>query len=269
MKTENWDFEGGSFAVHTEGNGPPLLLVHGIGPGTSFQANFGAMVPALAAHRTLYGLDLIGFGASPRKTTAPLFDFPLWVRQAEAALRHIGAGRIDVWGQSMGAAVALSASVSSPAVRRVVGTGAGGGMREINPVLDGFWTTPTSRDAMRATMRGAVHDAASLTDAQVAARFDLLAQDGRGAYFTEMMASGREANLKTGWLAPELLSRVSAEVLLIHGRDDRPVPYRDSALHLLDHLPDCRLMLLGRCGHNPMLERTADVAALALEHLLK
>ncbi|WPB57625.1 alpha/beta hydrolase [Xylophilus sp. GOD-11R] len=268
MKTENWHFENGSFAVHIEGEGPPLLLIHGIGPGTSFHANFGAVVPALAAHRTLYGIDLIGFGASPRKTAPPLFDFPLWVRQAEAALRRIGGDRVDVWGQSMGAAVALSAAAASPVVRKVVGTGAGGGMRTVNPVLERFWTTPTSAEAMRAAMTGAVYDAASLTDAQVSARFELLSQEGRGAYFAAMMAAGREAALQSGWLAPPLLGRVEADVLLVHGRDDRPVPYRDSALHLLDHLPRARLMLLGRCGHNPMLERTDEVTALALDHLL-
>ena len=94
-----------------------------------------------------------------------------------------------------------------------------------------------------------------------------MSRNGLGDYFDAMMSPGREANLQSGWLAPELLARVRAPVLLVHGREDRPVPYRDSALHLLDHLPDCHLVLLGRCGHNPMLERTAEVAALALDHL--
>lgn len=268
MKTENWDFEGGSFAVHTEGSGPPLLLIHGIGPGTSFAANFGAVVPALAAHRTLYGIDLVGFGASPRKAAPPFFDFALWVRQARAAIARIGAPRVDLWGQSLGAAVALGAAAASPAVRKIVCTGAGGGARTLNAALDRFWQAPASKEALRLAMTGAVHDAAALSDAQVDARFDMLSRDGLGAHFDAMMAPGKELNLRSAWLAPELLAQVQASVLLVHGRDDRPVPYRDSALHLLDHLPDCRLMLLGRCGHNPMLERSAEVSALALDHLL-
>jgi 2-hydroxymuconate-semialdehyde hydrolase len=268
MTTEQWDFEDGFFAVHTEGSGPPLLMIHGIGPGTSFHANFGAIAPALARHRTIYGMDLIGFGASPRKSAPPLFDFALWVRQAQAALARIGAPRIDVWGQSLGAAVALAASAGAPAVRYIVGTGAGGGATALNPALDRFWTAPASRAALREAMVAAVYDADALSEVQVAARFDLLAQDGRGAYFDAMMQPGKEANLCSTWLAPELLARVQARVLLVHGRDDLPVPYRDSALHLLDHLDDARLMLLGRCGHNPILERTAEVTELALDHLL-
>jgi 2-hydroxymuconate-semialdehyde hydrolase len=268
MHTEKWDFEDGQYAVHIEGSGPPLLLIHGIGPGTSFHANFGAVIPTLAMHRTLYGIDLIGFGASPPKLVPPLFDFALWVRQARAAMQRIGADTLDLWGQSMGAAIALSAAASSTAVRRVVGTGAGGGAMTVPPALARFWTAPTSEAALREAMAGAVYDAASLSDEQVATRFRLLTHDGRGADFDAMMASGQEANLRSGWLAPELLAKVAASVLLIHGRDDQPVPYRDSALHLLDHLPDSRLMVLGRCGHNPMLERTADVLSLALPHLL-
>lgn len=268
MKTETWKFEDGEFAVHIEGSGPPLMLIHGIGPGTSFHANFGAVIPALAAQRTLYGIDLIGFGASPRKAAPPLFDFPLWVRQGQAALARIDAPTVELWGQSLGAAVALSVAASSSRVRKMVGTGAGGGALALNASLDRFWAAPSSQQALREAMAAAVYDADALTDAQIATRFETISQDGRGIYFDAMMAPGKESNLRSCWLAPELLARVDASVLLVHGRDDAPVPYRDSALHLLDHLEDSRLVLLSRCGHNPILERTAEVTALALEHLL-
>ncbi len=267
-RTETWTFDGGEFAVHIEGIGPPLLLIHGIGPGTSFHANFGAVIPALATHRTLYGIDLIGFGASTRKTAPPLFDFPLWVRQAHAAIELIGTPDVDLWGQSLGAAVALGVAATCMRVSKVVGTGAGGGALSLNPALDRFWTAPASAQALRDAMTVAVFDVGMLTDAQVATRFDTISRDGRGAYFDAMMAPGKEANLRSCWLAPELLERVRARVLLVHGRDDAPVPYRDSPLHLLDHLQDARLVLLSGCGHNPMLERTVEVTALALDHLL-
>ena len=170
MKTENWKNEDGEFAVHMEGSGPPLLLIHGIGPGTSIRANFGAVVPALATHRTIYGIDLVGFGASPRKAAPPLFDFALWVRQACTAIDRIGAGDLPVWGQSLGAAVALAAAARSPRVSKVIGTGAGGGARGINDALDRFWTAPATPEALRAAMEGAVYDASALTDAQIGER---------------------------------------------------------------------------------------------------
>ncbi len=273
MKTEIWNDDDGDYAVHIEGAGPPLLLIHGIGPGTSIAANFGAVIPALAAHRTVYGIDLAGFGASPRKPAPPLFDFARWVRQARSAIARIDVSCdvrcTSIWGQSLGAAVALAAASQVHSISRVLGTGSGGGARNMNEALARFWTAPASPEALRAAMSGAVYDASALTDAQITQRYASLSHDGRGALFDEMMATGREQNLRSCWLPPELLARVRAKVLLIHGRDDQPVPYRDSALHLLDHLPDCRLTLLSRCGHNPMLERTTDVLKLALDHLLE
>ena len=198
-----------------------------------------------------------------QKLAPPLFDFALWVRQARAALAHIGAPDIEVWGQSLGAAVALGASASTPCVKKIIGTGAGGGALALNPALDRFWTAPASAEALRIAMTAAVYDASALTEAQIQTRFDTISRDGRGEYFDAMMAPGKEANLRSCWLAPELLEQVQARVLLVHGRDDAPVPYRDSPLHLLDHLPHARLVLLSRCGHNPALERTAEITALA------
>ena len=116
-------------------------------------------------------------------------------------------------------------------------------------------------------MASGVHDASALTDAQVDERYARLTQDGLGSYFDAMMSGGKQDKLQSCWLSPQLLQRVRAKVLLVHGRDDRPVPYRDSALHLLDHLQDCQLVVLSRCGHNPILERTDEVLRLALSHL--
>jgi 2-hydroxymuconate-semialdehyde hydrolase len=265
MRTQTWTCKSGDYAVHIEGKGPPLLLIHGIGPGTSVLANFGALLPVLAEQRTIYGLDLIGFGASVQPGTSARFDFEAWVAQASDAITRINAPDLQLWGQSLGAAVALRASVAHDCVRRIVGTGAGGGARALNPALARFWTTPDSPAQLRDAMAGAVYDASRLSDQQVAQRFATL-QAGAGATFRAMMSGDREALLQSCWLPPELLRRLRAEVLLIHGRDDRPVPYRDSALHLADHIDRCNLVLLGRCGHNPLIEQTQQVLRLALDH---
>jgi 2-hydroxymuconate-semialdehyde hydrolase len=265
--SESWSFDGAEFTVHIQGSGPPLLLIHGIGPGTSIRANFSAVLPRLAQQRTVYGIDLIGFGASPSRRVPALFDFELWVRQARAAVARIAAPRLAVWGQSLGAAVALATAAQEPSVSAVVGTGSGGGARFLNAALDRFWTAPSTPQALREAMAGAVYDPSALSDEQINERFTRLRDEGLGAAFDAMMQSGKAQNLQSCWQAPETLQRVAAPVLLIHGRDDHAVPYRESALHLLDHLPDARLMLLSRCGHNPMIERTDEVLSLALAHL--
>lgn len=129
MTTHTWTCDAGDYAVHIEGEGPALLLIHGIGPGTSMHANFGAAMPVLTARRTVYGIDLTGFGASMRPAAQARFDFAAWVSQARDAMSRIAGPNVQVWGQSLGAAIALSASAANARVSRIVGTGAGGGVR--------------------------------------------------------------------------------------------------------------------------------------------
>jgi 2-hydroxymuconate-semialdehyde hydrolase len=58
------------------------------------------------------------------------------------------------------------------------------------------------------------------------------------------------------------LASITAPVLLVHGREDRVVPWRSSSAQLVDLLPDGRLHVLSRCGHWTMIERTADFLAV-------
>src|SRR5690606_41623168 len=53
------------------------------------------------------------------------------------------------------------------------------------------------------------------------------------------------------------LADIKAPTLLIHGRDDRTVPFT-AALHLVRHIPDARMLLVTRCGHWVQLEHTDE-----------
>src|ERR1035441_6492839 len=58
------------------------------------------------------------------------------------------------------------------------------------------------------------------------------------------------------------LASIGAPVLLVHGRDDRVVPWRVSSAQLIDLLPDARLHVISGCGHWTMIEKTADFLAV-------
>jgi 2-hydroxymuconate-semialdehyde hydrolase len=47
-------------------------------------------------------------------------------------------------------------------------------------------------------------------------------------------------------------------VLMVHGRDDRVVPWRDSSAQLVDLLPNSQLHIISGCGHWTMIEKTAE-----------
>lgn len=267
IDTQDIEFENTRVRLYRAGQGPQLLLIHGIGPGTSVPANFGTVIPALAEHYSVVGMDLIGFGGSERKHQPPFFDFNLWCRQARFVAETLETDELRVWGQSLGGAMALKVASELPSVTRVVTTGSGGGKQTLNAALERFWTFPPSAEALREALLSSMYDTSGITAEVVRERFETLRQGGIGEYFSAMMAGDKQALLDSVYLDPATLAKVRARVLLLHGRDDVPVPYRDTTLHLLDHLPFAEAVILGRCGHNPAREHTDRTLALALEHL--
>ena len=98
------------------GTGRPLLMVHGVGPGTSVVGNFGPAMEALEARYHVFGIDLIGFGESERKMEPPFFDLDLWLRQGLAMVdRLAGTEPCAIAGHSLGGALALKIASRTPA----------------------------------------------------------------------------------------------------------------------------------------------------------
>jgi len=78
-------FEGQPIAYGIEGQGPPLVLVHGT-PWSSF--NWRHLIPALAQHWTVYFYDLLGYGHSEQREGQ---DVSLQVQN------RVLAGLLDHW----------------------------------------------------------------------------------------------------------------------------------------------------------------------------
>ncbi|MBL7249599.1 alpha/beta fold hydrolase [Alloalcanivorax marinus] len=268
MKHEDWCFEGHRVRLYHRGRGPTLILLHGIGPGTSIPANFGAVIPLLAERFSLVGMDWIGFGGSQGKAAPPFFDPALWLRQARALVRRLGHPETRLWGQSIGGALALAVAADEPSVAALVTTGSGGGRHRLNADLDRFWTLPDSVDAMRAAMASGNHDPALATEALARERLATLSKGGLSRYFHTMMATDRQALLDAVRVPDERLRAISARVLMIHGREDKPVPAGQNTLYLQARVKHCDTLLLSACGHNPCWEHPRRVAVAATRHLL-
>ena len=58
------------------------------------------------------------------------------------------------------------------------------------------------------------------------------------------------------------LTSIGQKVLMVHGLEDKVVPWRMSSAVLADLLPDCRLHVLSGCGHWTMIEKTQDFLAV-------
>ena len=111
----------GALHFHVAGDGPPLLMLHGSGPGVSGWANFGGNLPAFARDFTTYLLDLPGFGKSYSVYANPLPAAPGAVLDF---LDGLGLGPLPIVGNSMGGAVAARIAAQHPErVARLVALG--------------------------------------------------------------------------------------------------------------------------------------------------
>jgi pimeloyl-ACP methyl ester carboxylesterase len=241
---------------------PPALLLHGSGPGVTATANWRAIIPALSAGRRVIAPDQLGFGGTAtgeRRT----FGRTAWTDHALALLDTLAIGTVDIIGNSMGGAIALSIAAARPeAVRRVVLMGSMGVAMALPPGLDQVWGYTPGMEQMRRVMGLFAHNRDLITDELVELRYRASVDPPVRDSWAAMFPRPRQRWVDDLALSGAELAAIRAPVLLVHGRDDRVVPWRSSSAQLLELLSDARLHVLSGCGHWTMIERTADFLAV-------
>src|SRR4051794_8527113 len=197
-------------------SGPPVLLLHGSGPGTTAAA-WDPLVAALEPHHRVIAPDLLGFGASPRPAGSLR---EAWTRQVLELVDAHGLTSFAIVGNSAGAAVALSVAAARPeAVTRVVAVGAMGHAMALPAGLDALWSygEPSPQRA-RELLELINFDAAAATPEAVEARYRAtLAQP----WYPELFPAPRQRWVDDLALTPAELEAIAAPVLLVHGAQDR------------------------------------------------
>ncbi len=113
------------------GNGPALLLIHGIGDSS---ITWRAVIPHLARNYTVIAPDLLGHGASDK----PRADYSIagYANAMRDLLSVLGIDRATVVGHSLGGGVAMQFAYQYPErCERLVLVGTGGVGKEVNPLL--------------------------------------------------------------------------------------------------------------------------------------
>ena len=101
-----------------QGEGRPLLLLHGMGFSLSAD-QFLPHIDAFASFSHVYALDLPGWGLSDYAKEGPYF--PLWVSIVKGFCDKLALEQIDVFGYSIGGWVSTLFAAQNPArVRRLV-----------------------------------------------------------------------------------------------------------------------------------------------------
>lgn len=130
MKTFN--SAGLTLAYRDEGEGDPILLIHGFASSSYMNWVYPGWFKTLtAAGRRVIAIDNRGHGESEKLYDTAFYPAPLMAEDAARLLDHLGIARADVMGYSMGARISAFLSLAVPEkVRSVVFGGLGLGMVE-------------------------------------------------------------------------------------------------------------------------------------------
>jgi pimeloyl-ACP methyl ester carboxylesterase len=261
----------GVLSVTEAGDGPPAILIHGLG------ATKVSMLPTLAAlaptHRAI-ALDLPGFGDSVKPLRAP-YHAPYFAGAVVALMDALGLRRPDLVGNSLGGRVAIEVGLRfpsrtgrlgllAPSLAWLRGRPFAPLLRLVPPQLG--LLQPTPRALTESIVRRLVPGAA---DGWTAAGVDeflrsYLTPRGRAAFYAAARNIYLEEPSGTHGLWTRLPS-LTAPSLFIWGRRDRLVPIGFEP-HVREALPASTHLELD-CGHVPQLEAPVQTHRALLQFL--
>jgi pimeloyl-ACP methyl ester carboxylesterase len=241
------------------GDGPPVVLVHGLGGNWQ---NWLTVIPELVerGHRAI-AFDLPGFGHS--EMPAQDIAIPRYGLVVDAVLDALAVeGPAAVVGSSMGGLIAAELAISRPArVERLVLVSAAALWNEqmrarplvvaskvsrfYAPLLVSGWEVIARLPRLRheALRAGGIRNPSRIT-APLA--YELLSGVGKPGFIDALQAL-------YDYRIRDRLPEIACPTLIVWGADDPVVPLRH-AFEFEQLIPNARVVVFPRAGHAPMLE---------------
>ncbi|MGZ4575209.1 MAG: alpha/beta fold hydrolase [Mycobacteriaceae bacterium] len=267
----------GVLRYHEAGDGPPLLLLHGSGPGVTGWRNYRGVLGTFAEHFRCLVLEFPGFGVSDPGEHNPMM---MAYGSIGRILDGLGLGAVDMIGNSMGGIVAANVAINEPGrVHKLVTIGGVGrnifspGPGEGIKLLMEFTDNPT-REGLVRWLHSMVYDPAVVTEELIEKRWALAIEPktleiARRMYgskaFAATAAAAAASNAAPYWAQ---LHKIQAPTMLTWGRDDRVSPV-DMAMLPMRTIPHAELHVFPNCGHWAMIEAKAAWESAVLAFLTR
>lgn len=251
---------------HDLGQGSPVLMLHGSGPGVSAWANWRPALQALQQDFRLLAPDLAGFGYSVSQADM-VHTRQSWLDQIVRFMDAVGVEQAHVVGNSFGGSMALALAIAYPdRVGKLVLMGSVGVPFELTAGLDAVWGYEPSFENMQAIMRIFAYDQSLVGEALVRMRYEASMRPGIHQSYAGMFPAPRQRWVDAMAHAEADIRALRHPTLLVHGRDDKVIPMSTSTT-LLDWIDDSQLHVFGRCGHWTQIEHGARFCSLLREFL--
>lgn len=242
------DLDGVSVHYEAEGDGKPVVLLHGWGASVaSVRPIFDRLLPDHA----VYALDLPGFGRSAAPSSA--WGVGDYCRLVSRFLDANGLAEVSVIGHSFGGRVAIKLAAEQPSrVAKLVLVDSAGVPPRITP----------KQALLAAAMRVGRLALAAPGLKRLRSRVEQYARSRLGSHDYRAAGALRETFVRVvnEDLRP-LLPLIQAPTLLVWGDRDETTPPRDARI-MERGIPDAGLVILKGAGHFSYLDRPEDFARI-------
>ncbi len=248
------------------GDGPPVILIHGSGPGVTAYANWGGVLPVLGERFRVIAPDMVGFGFTDRPSDAT-YNVQTWADQVLAVMDALDVPNASLVGNSFGSAIAMRLATQHPErVDRLVLMGSMGVVFPITEGLDRVWGYTPSIENMRAVLDVFAYNRELITDELAEVRYRASVQPGFQESYGAMFPAPRQQWVEAMRTPEDEIRRLPHPTLILHGREDQVIPVATS-LRLIQLIDRADLHVFGRCGHWVQIERAADFTRLVRDFL--
>jgi 4,5:9,10-diseco-3-hydroxy-5,9,17-trioxoandrosta-1(10),2-diene-4-oate hydrolase len=263
--------------VAEAGDGLPVVMLHGGGPGASGVSNYSRNIDALAEHFRVIVPDLPGYGRSA-KGVDQSDPFGYLADMIRGLLDELGIGTACLVGNSYGGAAALRLALDTPLrVGKLVLMGPGGigttrgvPTAGLKSLLAYYGGDGPSRDKLATFIRNyLVYEGACVPDSLIDTRYAASVDPEVVADPPLRRPSGPTA-LRTLWrmdlTRDKRLKRLQTPTLVLWGRDDK-VNRPSGGPILANLMPNAELVMTSRTGHWMQWERAELFNRMAVDFL--
>ena len=253
---------------HDQGEGAPVVLLHGSGPGVSAWANWRLVLPHLAQNFRTIAPDIVGFGFTERPEGIS-YDMEIWLKHALGFIDAMEIEKAHVVGNSFGGALSVALAVHAPErVSRLVLMGSVGLEFELTQGLDFTWGYTPSLDNMRKLLDLFAYNRALVTDELAQLRYEASMRSGVQEAYAAMFPAPRQDGIRKICSQEADVKNIEHETLIIHGRDDLVIPVSCSE-DLFRCIRNSQLHIFGNCGHWTQIEHNRRFNQLVTDFLLE
>jgi pimeloyl-ACP methyl ester carboxylesterase len=257
------------------GEGEPIVLVHGGGPGISGAAGWASTILALAKHFRVYAIDQIGSGF----TDKPFVQYSLQtlVEHLAGFIDSLGLKKVRLVGNSQGAYVVAKYTLDQPGRVEALGLISTQNLamacgvpddpnRPKLPAFDG------SKESLRAFLVSIYNDPTKISEELIESRFAIASQPGHREMLESLQRDrslyAQDSSLRQAWFVRDRLKELTTPYCFIWGEKDRTAPLSPLGLGLKALCPKAPFHVISGSGHVVQNDKPDECNRILIQHFV-